>query len=88
MPISIDILQRITDNDASLIHLDLSQQELSCSDINLLYQFLESNTFMKSLNVSCNLIGPRGAIMLAKNKNLKNLNILFALLPKEIIVSE
>ncbi len=49
MPISIDTLQRIADNDASLTHLDLSQQELSCSDINLLYQFLESNTFIKSL---------------------------------------
>jgi hypothetical protein len=69
------ILNRLKANDPSLTGLDLSDRELTDSDIEMLMQALIENTNLTTLNVGSNQIGDIGAEALSRNVNLTYLDV-------------
>lgn len=79
MPSSLafkDALQRLSQNDPTLTHLELKEMDLNDQDIFNLCRLLQGNTHLTSLDVSRNAIGHLGARYLASCRSqLTALNI-------------
>jgi len=74
MTISTEILTKLRENDPTLVHLDLTDQQLTDDDILPLGEALTHNTHLKSLNLNKNKIGLLGITTLAPIK-LETLSI-------------
>lgn len=74
MPIASDVLEKLSANDPSLVKLNLSYQNLILRDIEVLITALQTNTYLTELDITGNLIGDKGAILLATIANLTSLN--------------
>jgi PAS domain S-box-containing protein len=65
MPIDLQLLNLLKNNNSSLVSLDLSYQALNLNDIQILIENLKSNCHLRALNLTGNVIGDEGAILLA-----------------------
>jgi Leucine-rich repeat (LRR) protein len=61
VPIEPSILQRLRDNDPTLTSLDLSSENLTAYDVQVLRDALIGNTMLTSLNLGFNQIGDEAA---------------------------
>jgi hypothetical protein len=79
MPIDEEILQRLRENDSTLIELNLSEQGIIDQDVAELCQALITNKTLRVLNLAKNKISNRGAgviaTMLEKNWFLQELDL-------------
>lgn len=64
MTIENKVLSRITENDPTLLTLNLSNQALTPSDIKELVEALKKNTYLATLDLSGNQFGDEGAVLL------------------------
>ncbi|KTC78060.1 hypothetical protein [Legionella brunensis] len=75
MPIKQEILQDLARNSRHLSTLDLSNQQLTVVDIQMLLKALVSNTHLARLNLANNKLGDEGACLLASQLRVSELNI-------------
>lgn len=75
MPISKELLEKISQNTFTEKHLDLKGQMLKDVDIFELTKALENNRYIKAIDLSYNDIGDNGIKELAKNKQIEELNL-------------
>lgn len=75
----IKILERIRNNDPTLIKLDLSHHRIGCEGAEVLAKVLEINMFLIEINLTYNLIKDRGAQVLfeslKENPSIIKLNL-------------
>jgi Leucine-rich repeat (LRR) protein len=75
MAISQQTLEALSNNDPTLRALNLSCQNLTDEDIEVLCEALKNNTYLTELNIRGNKIGDAGAKALAKNTTITQLFI-------------
>jgi hypothetical protein len=79
MPTDGKILQRLRENDPTLVELDLSQQRITDKDVAELCEALIGNQTLRVLNLAKNKIGDKGAgaiaTMLEQNWFLRELDL-------------
>lgn len=75
MPISKELLEKISQNIFTERYLNLKGQELRDDDIVELTKALENNRYIKAIDLSYNDIGDNGIKELAKNKQIEELNL-------------
>ncbi len=74
-PFGSELLKRIQSDDPGMTALDLSEMDLTNSDITCLCDALRNNTNLKTLNLAGNQISNAGARALARNTTLTTLNL-------------
>jgi hypothetical protein len=75
MAISQQTLEALSNNDPTLRALNLSYQNLTDKDIEVLCKALKNNTYLTRLDLSSNEISAAGAIALAQNSTITELDI-------------
>jgi hypothetical protein len=75
MPVDVNILNRLSSNDPTLVTLFLPDRSFTDADIIQLFKALKGNTFLKRLNIGNYEIGGEGVIALAKNTTVTELKL-------------
>jgi PAS domain S-box-containing protein len=73
MPIDLQLLKLLKNNESSIVSLDLSYQTFTLNDIQILVESLKGNCHLRTLNLTGNMLGDDGAILLSTHHAFSNL---------------